>query len=97
MSKTKDVVIDDLNKKNENIIALWSDWCMDWDDEDLWLDYMVKHPNGHCNRRHLQKKWNYCYMKYGSKAAMTMFWRELDNDNRAILTEYITTQWHRND
>ena len=78
----------------KEIIALWSDWCMDWDDENLWLDYMVKHPRGHCNRRHLQEKWDYCYEKYGSKAAMTMFWRELDNVNRAILTEYVTTQWH---
>ena len=79
----------------KEIIALWSDWCMNWSDENLWLDYMVKHPKGHCNRQHLQEKWDYCYEKYGSKAAMTMFWRELDNDNRAILTEYITTQWHK--
>lgn len=79
-----------------DIIALWSDWCMDYDDENLWLDYMVKHPNGRCNRQHLQEKWDYCYEKYGSKAAMTMFWRELDNKNRDILTEYITTQWHKN-
>lgn len=80
----------------KDIIALWSDWCMDYADENLWLDYMVKHPKGHCNRQHLQEKWDYCYEKYGSKAAMTMFWRELDNDNRTILTEYITTQWHKN-
>ena len=80
----------------KDIIALWSDWCMDWDDENLWLDYMVKHPKDHCNRQHLQEKWDYCYEKYGNKAAMNMFWRELDNDNRAILTEYITTQWHKN-
>lgn len=79
------------------IIALWSDWCMDWADENLWLDYMVRHPKGHCNRQHLQEKWDHCYEKYGNKAAMTMFWRELDNDNRAILTEYITTQWHNNE
>lgn len=78
------------------IIALWSDWCMDYDDENLWLDYMVKHPNGHCNRKHLQEKWDYCYEKYGNLAAMNMFWRELDNRNRAILTEYITTKWHKN-
>ena len=82
--------------KAKDIIALWSDWCMDWGDENLWLDYMVKHPKGHCNRQHLQEKWDYCYEKYGNKATMTMFWRELDNDNRAILTEYITTQWHKN-
>ena len=88
--KTNDVT------KAKEIIALWSDWCMDWDDENLWLDYMVKHPKGHCNRQHLQEKWDYCYEKYGNKAAMNMFWRELDNDNRAILTEYITTQWHKN-
>lgn len=79
-----------------DIIALWSDWCMDYDDENLWLDYMVKHPKGHCSRQHLQEKWDYCYEKYGNKAAMTMFWRELDRKNRAILTEYITTQWHKN-
>ena len=79
----------------KDIIALWSDWCMGYDDEDLWLDYMVKHPKAHCNRQHLQKKWDCCYGKYGSKAAMQMFWRELDNDNRAILTEYITTEWHK--
>ena len=82
--------------KAKEIIALWSDWCMDWDDENVWLDYMVKHPKGHCNRQHVQEKWDYCYKKYGSKAAMTMFWRELDDDNRTILTEYITTQWHKN-
>lgn len=80
----------------KDIIALWSDWCMDYDDENLWLDFMVQHPKGHCNRQHLQEKWDYCYEKYGSKAAMTMFWRELDNDNRAILAEYVTTQWHKN-
>lgn len=79
-----------------DIIALWSDWCMDYDDENLWLDYMVKHPKGHCNRQHLQEKWDYCYEKYGNKAAMQMFWRELDRKNRDILTEYITTQWHKN-
>lgn len=79
----------------KDIIALWSDWCMDYDDENLWLDYMVRHPKAHCNRQHLQKKWDYCYGKYGSKAAMQMFWRELDNNNRAILTEYITTEWHK--
>ena len=79
----------------KDIIALWSDWCMDYDDENLWLDYMVKHPKGHCNRQHLQQKWDYCYKKYGPKAAMNMFWRELDNDNRAILTEYVTTKWHK--
>lgn len=83
-------------KEAKEIIALWSDWCMDWDDENVWLDYMVKHPKGHCNRQHLQEKWDYCYEKYGNKAAMNMFWRELDDDNRAILTEYITTQWHKN-
>jgi len=81
-------------KKAKDIIALWSNWCMDWDDEDKWLIYMAKHPKGHCNRRHLQEKWDYCYEKYGNKAAMTMFWRELDDTNREILTEYITTQWH---
>ena len=79
----------------KDIIDLWSDWCMDFADENLWLEYMVKHPNAHCNRQHLQDKWDYCYEKYGSKAAMTMFWRELDNRNRTILTEYITTQWHK--
>ena len=79
----------------KDIIALWSDWCMDYDDENLWLDYMVRHPKAHCNRQHLQEKWDYCYEKYGPKAAMNMFWRELDNDNRAILTEYITTEWHK--
>lgn len=86
---------DALEKAKENL-KLWSDWCMDWDDEDKWLDYMVKHPKGHCNRQHLQEKWDDCYEKYGNKAAMTMFWRELDNDNRAILTEYVTTQWQKN-
>lgn len=79
----------------KDIIALWSDWCMDYDDENLWLDYMVRHPKGHCNRQHLQHKWNGCYWKYGSKAAMQMFWRELDNDNRTILTEYVTTKYNR--
>lgn len=79
----------------KDIISLWSDWCMDFDDENLWLDYMVKHPKGHCNRKHLQDKWDYCYEEYGNKAAMTMFWRELDNINRTILTEYIMTQWHK--
>lgn len=79
----------------KDIIALWSDWCMDYDDENLWLDYMVRHPKAHCNRQHLQEKWHHCYEKYGSKAAMNMFWRELDNDNRTILTEYITTEWHK--
>ena len=78
-----------------DIIALWSDWCMGYDDENLWLDYMVKHPRGHCNRQHLQEKWDSCYKKYGNKAAMNMFWRELDNNNRTILTEYITTRWHK--
>ena len=86
----------DVTAQAKEIIALWSDWCMDWADENLWLDYMVRHPKGHCNRQHLQEKWGHCYEKYGSKAAMTMFWRELDNDNRAILTEYITTQWRKN-
>lgn len=79
-----------------DIITLWSDWCMDYDDENLWLDYMTSHPKGHCNRQHLQQKWDHCYEKYGSKAAMQMFWRELDRKNRDILTEYITTQWHKN-
>lgn len=79
----------------KDIIALWSDWCMGYDDENLWLDYMVKHPKGHCNRLHLQEKWDYCYEEYGHRAAMHMFWRELDNDNRTILTEYITTEWHK--
>ena len=79
-----------------DVIALWSDWCMDYDDENRWLDYMVKHPKAHCNRQHLQEKWDYCYEKYGNKAAMHMFWRELDNKNRDILTEYITTQWRKN-
>lgn len=79
----------------KDIISLWSDWCMDFDDENLWLDYMVKHPKGHCSRKHMQDKWDYCYEKYGNKAAMTMFWRELDNINRTILTEYIMTQWHK--
>lgn len=79
-----------------DIIALWSDWCMDYDDENLWLDYMEKHPKGHCNRQHLQEKWDYCYEKYGNTAAMQMFWLELDRKNRDILTEYITTQWHKN-
>lgn len=77
-----------------DVIALWSDWCMDYDDENLWLDYMVNHPKAHCNRQHLQDKWDYCYGKYGNKAAMNMFWRELDNDNREILTEYITTKYN---
>jgi len=81
---------------DRDIIALWSDWCMDYDDENLWLDYMVRHPKGHCNRQHLQEKWDYCYEKYGSKAAMQMFWRELDYDNRTILTEYITTKYNQN-
>lgn len=78
----------------KDIIALWSDWCMDYDDENLWLDYMVKHSNGHCNRQHLQEKWDSCYNQYGNKAAMTMFWRQLDNTNRDILTEYVTEVWH---
>lgn len=78
-----------------DIIALWSDWCMDYDDENLWLDYMVRHPKGHCNRQHLQEKWDYCYEKYGNKAAMTMFWRELDRKNRDILTEYVTAEWRK--
>lgn len=95
---TLDQFAKDIERKSntsKDIIALWSDWCMDYDDEDHWLDYMVKHPKGHCNRNHLQEKWDYSYSKYGNKAAMTMFWRELDNDNREILTEYITTQWHK--
>lgn len=82
-------------KQATDIIALWSDWCMDYDDENLWLDYMVNHPKGHCNRQHLQEKWNYSYEKYGPEAAMNMLWRELDKDNRAILTEYIMTKYHR--
>lgn len=94
--KSEELKVKNLVTKAKEIIALWSDWCMDWDDENLWLDYMVKYPKGHCNRRHLQEKWDYCYEKYGNKAAMTMFWRELDNDNRAILVEYVTTQWHKN-
>lgn len=81
-------------KQATDIIALWSDWCMDYDDENMWLDYMVKHPKGHCNRQHLQEKWDYCYEKYGSKAAMSMFWRELDGDNRAILIEYVMTKYN---
>lgn len=80
----------------KDIIALWSDWCMDYDDENLWLDYMVKHPKGHCSRQHLQEKWDSCYNQYGNKAAMTMFWRQLDNTNRYILTEYVTEVWHKN-
>lgn len=80
-------------KQATDIIALWSDWCMDYDDENLWLDYMTSHPKAHCNRLHLQEKWYHCYEKYGSKAAMQMLWRELDNDNRAILTEYIMTKY----
>ena len=81
-------------KQATDIIALWSDWCMGYDDENLWLDYMVKHPKGHCNRLHLQEKWNYCYEEYGHRAAMNMLWRELDNRNREILTEYILTKYH---
>lgn len=88
------------DKKKEptpkDIISLWSDWCMDYDDEHLWLDYMAKHPKGHCNRQHLHEKWDSCYKQYGNKAAMTMFWRQLDNTNRAILTEYVTEVWHKN-
>ncbi len=79
----------------KDVIALWSDWCMDYADENLWLDYMVKHPKGHCNRKHLQEKWDSCYNQYGSEAAMTMFWRQLDNTNRDILTEYVTEVWHK--
>lgn len=78
----------------KDIIALWSDWCMDYADENLWLDYMVKHPKGHCSRQHLQEKWDSCYNQYGNKAAMTMFWRQLDDTNRDILTEYVTEVWH---
>lgn len=79
----------------KDIIALWSDWCMDYADENLFLDYMVKHPKGHCNRQHLQEKWDSCYNQYGNKAAMTMFWRQLDNTNRDILTEYVTEVWNK--
>lgn len=78
----------------KDIIALWNEWCMDYADENLWLDYMVKHPNGHCTRQHLQEKWDECYNRYGNRAAMTMFWSCLDNTNRAILTEYVTEVWH---
>lgn len=81
----------------KDIIALWSDWCMDYADENLWLDYMANHPKGHCNRQHLQEKWDDCYNRFGNKAAMTMFWRQLDNTNRAILTEYITEVWNKNE
>jgi hypothetical protein len=100
---TLDQFAKDIERKQEDkpdvkhatdIIALWSDWCMDYDDESLWLDYMVKHHKGHCNRQHLQEKWDYCYEKYGSKAAMNMLWRELDSDNRAILIEYVMTKYH---
>ena len=79
----------------KDIIALWSDWCMDYDDENLWLDYMVNHPKGHCKRQHLQEKWDSCYNQYGNKAAMTMFWQQLDNTNRDILTQYVTEVWHK--
>ena len=92
--KTETAVSEASPSEAKDIIALWSDWCMDYDDEDLWLDYMVRHPKGHCNRQHLQHKWNGCYWKYGSKAAMNMFWRELDSDNRAILTEHILTKYN---
>ena len=100
---TLDQFAKDIERKQEDkpdvkhatdIIALWSDWCMDYDDENLWLDYMVKHPKGHCNRQHLQEKWDHCYGKYGSKAAMNMLWRELDSDNRAILIEYVMTKYN---
>lgn len=91
----KDIRRDEEIRDENDIIALWSDWCMDYDDEDLWLDYMTSHHKAHCNRKHLQEKWDYCYDKYGSKAAMNMFWRELDRDNRAILTEYITTKYRK--
>lgn len=93
--KTEAAVSEASPSEAKDIIALWSDWCMDYDDENLWLDYMVRHPKGHCNRQHLQQKWDYCYEKYGSKSAMNMFWRELDNDNRTILTEYVTTKYNR--
>ena len=79
----------------KDIIALWIEWCLDYADENLWLDYMAKHPNGHCTRQHLQEKWDECYNRYGNRAAMTMFWSCLDNTNRAILTEYVTEIWHR--
>lgn len=79
----------------KDIIALWSDWCMDYDDENLWLDYMTQHPKAHCTRHHLQEKWDSCYNQYGNKAAMTMFWRQLDDTNRDILTEYVTEVWHK--
>lgn len=75
--------------ETKDIITLWNEWCLNYDDENLWLDYMVHHPQGHCNRQHLQEKWNYCHEKYGNKAAMLMFWTELDMTNRDILTEYI--------
>lgn len=38
---------------------------------------------------HLKMKFDHSYDQYGSKAAMLMFWTELDSENRRMLQEYV--------
>ena len=68
-----------------NLIEKWNYWCANYYDdfiERAWAD----DPN---MIKHLQSKFDYYYEAVGSYGVMTMFYLNLDYNNRRILEDFV--------
>lgn len=72
-----------------NLIEKWNYWCANYDYdfiEKAWADNPMM-------AKHLEAKFDHDYEMAGSYGAMTMFYLDLDGDNRRILEEYVINNY----
>lgn len=104
MSKTKDVVIDDQNKKNEKpdpkqmkaLMDRWAHFCYSHPSYDEVILWMVGGSKEHHLYSHFCSKFNHlCSVCHeDTMSAWIKFYRELDDQWAERLMEYVYCEWN---
>jgi len=64
-------------------------WCFNYDCPNTFISYMCKKAGKERLKEHILEKWDYVYETYGYRAAMNVFYTELDEGFKNALVDYV--------
>lgn len=64
-------------------------WCFNYDCPNTFISYMCQKAGKESLKEHILEKWDYVYETYGYRAAMNVFYTELDEGFKNALVDYV--------
>lgn len=64
-------------------------WCFNYDCPETFISHMCQKTGKEHLKAHILEKWDYVYETYGYRAAMNVFYTELDEGFKNALVDYV--------